>query len=282
MAIAAPIVVFGFLFVLQVYPERKAAAESRHQLTMAREELKRRQQAVRPQSVSTDGSALAAFEARISKSDGASGAADMLTAVLNGRAVGGVSNLAVETGVSEDAESSSTARLFSQTVKQTSVTLTFDARYEQIERFFRNLRDLPTTFELQSAEVTPGRSPGSGLMRAKVSLLVFHRPGTSAPATRVVDVTTLALQNRAPIADAARLERRRSVASKEPDPVVTSILFSGGRRAAIVDGRVVREGEQLPAGIIREIVADAIVIVDRDGRARRVALARPVSPAAKR
>jgi hypothetical protein len=63
---------------------------------------------------------------------------------------------------------------------------------------------------------------------------------------------------------------------------VTSILLSGGRRAAIVDGRVVREGDQLRAGIIREIMADALVIVDPDGRERRVAIARPASPAAKR
>src|SRR5688572_7263763 len=214
MAVAAPIVVFGFLFVLQVYPERKAAAESRHRLTVAREELNRQQQLVRPQSGSPDASALAAFEARISKSGGARAAADMLTAVLNSPEVGGVSNIAVETGRPEDADSGSTARLFSQTVKQTRVTLTFDARYEQIEQFFRNLRVPPAIFELQSAELTPGRAPGSGLMRAKVSLLVFHRPGASTPVSATQDVAAIApaRQNREPIANAARPERRGPVA----------------------------------------------------------------------
>jgi hypothetical protein len=284
MAVAAPIVVFGFLFVLQVYPERQAAAESRHRLTAAREELNRQQQLVRPQSGSPDASALAAFEARISKSGGASDAADMLTAVLNSPEVGGVSNIAVETGAPKDAESGSTARLFSQTVKQTLVTVTFDARYQQIEQFFRNLRVLPTIFELQSAELMPGRAPGSGMMRAKVSLLVFHRPGTSTPvsATQAIDVITPAHQNREPIAKAARLEGRGPAVAKEPDPVVTSILLSSGRRAAIVDGRIVRAGDQVRAGIIREIVADGVVIVGPDGRERRVAIARPVPPAVKR
>jgi hypothetical protein len=180
MAVAAPIVVFGFLFVLKVYPERTAAAESRHQLTMAREELNRRRLPVRPHSVGTDASALAAFEARITESARVGDAADTLTALLNGPEVGGVSNVAVEIGAPEDAASDSTARLLPETVKQTPVTLTFDARYEQIGRFFQNLRVLPMTFELQSAELTAGGAAASGLMRAKVSLLVFHRPGTSA------------------------------------------------------------------------------------------------------
>ena len=42
MAVAAPVVVFGFLYVLQVQPERAAAAESRSQLAAARDELNRR------------------------------------------------------------------------------------------------------------------------------------------------------------------------------------------------------------------------------------------------
>jgi hypothetical protein len=174
MAVAAPIVVFGFLFVLRVHPERHAAAESRYQLTMAREELNRRQLSVSSKSMGTDASALAAFEARIAQSGGVGDAADTLTAFLKSAEVGGVSNVAVETGASEDAASGSTARLFLQTVKQTPITMSFDARYAQIGRFFRNLRVLPTIVEVRSVELTPGGPPGSGLMRAKVSLLVFH------------------------------------------------------------------------------------------------------------
>jgi hypothetical protein len=194
--------------------------------------------------------------------------------------------VSIETGASEDAQPDSTARLFSQTVKQTPVTLTFDARYEQIGRFFWNLRVLPTTFNLQSVELTPGGAPGVGLMRAKVLLLLFHSPETSAPQqalrTQAVDVVTSPRWTRDPFANEPRIEQRGPAAPKEPDPVVTSILFSSGRRVARVDGRIVRAGDRVRAGIIREIEADAVVIVGSDGRVWRVAMVRPVTRLAKR
>ena len=286
MAVAAPIIVFGFLYILQVQPAREAAAASRDRLAIARDELNRQRLFVRPQAVVTEASAAAEFEARTMEADGVEGVADTLTAVLNSPAVGGVSNVAVETGAPEDAASDSTARLFSQTVKQTPVTLTFDARYEQIGRFFWNLRVLPTTFSLQSVELTPRGTPGAGLMSARVSLFVFHQAGVEAPVqasrTQAVDVITAPLWARDPFATDRRVDLPAPVAPREPDPVVTSILFSSGRRVAMVDGRIVRAGDRVRTGVIRAIEADAVLIAERDGRERRVAIARPLMRLAKR
>jgi hypothetical protein len=63
---------------------------------------------------------------------------------------------------------------------------------------------------------------------------------------------------------------------------VTSILFSSGRRVAIVDGRIVRPGDQVRTGVVSDIKADALVIVDARGRRRRVEIQRPATPMAKR
>jgi hypothetical protein len=87
---------------------------------------------------------------------------------------------------------------------------------------------------------------------------------------------------RNPFANDRRVEPQGPVALTEPDPVVTSILFSSGRRVAMVDGRIVRAGDQVRTGTIREIEASAVVIVGRDGRERRVAISRPVMRMAKR
>jgi hypothetical protein len=286
MAVAAPIVVFGFLYILLVHPERDAAAETRHRLAIASDELNRQQLFVRPQGVVREVSALAEFDARTTEGDGVGEVADTLTALLNSPAVGGVSNLSIETGAPADAPADSTSRLFSETFKQTTVTLTFDARYEQIGRFFWNLRVLPTTFDLQSVELTPVGASGKGLMRAKASLLVFHQPDTATPVrasrTQAVDVMTSPQWGRDPFANDQRVDPQGPVAPKEPDPVVTSILFSSGRRVAMVDGRIVRAGDQVRTGIIRDIEPAAVVIVGRDGRERRVAIARPVIRMAKR
>jgi hypothetical protein len=61
------------------------------------------------------------------------------------------------------------------------------------------------------------------------------------------------------------------------DPVVQSILFSAGRRAALVDNRVVGVGDQLNVGRIVEIEREAVVIETPRGERRRFVLraARP-------
>ena len=98
MAVAAPIVVFGFLYVLRVQPERAAAAESRSELAAARAELSRRRAFVTPTTGVTEVPALDTFDARTTEADRVGDVADALSALLKSPAVGGVSNVSIETG----------------------------------------------------------------------------------------------------------------------------------------------------------------------------------------
>ncbi len=51
-----------------------------------------------------------------------------------------------------------------------------------------------------------------------------------------------------------------------PDPVIASILYSSDRRAAMIDGHIVRIGDVLPAGRIVDILPKAIVLESEEGR----------------
>lgn len=289
MAIAAPIVVFGFLFVLQVQPEHAAAVDARERLEAARAELQRHRLFVAPPSVVSQASAADEFALRTAEGDRAGEVADALTALMNSPAVGGVSHLSIETGVPSDGPIDSMVGLFSRKVVHTPVTVAFDARYEQIGRFFWNLRLLPTTFDLQSLEIMPGGA-GAALMHAKMSLLVFHRPEAvpSRPLRQpeMVDVITAPEWRRDPFAIEQRPEaatdRSAEALAVQPDPVVSSILFSSGRRVALVDGRVVRPGDRVRSGVIRSIEPDAVVIGAPGGQARRFEIERPVIRMARR
>ena len=281
MAVAAPLVVFGFLYVLHVQPARAAALEARARLAVAREELNRQRSSVTQATVGTQVSALDEFDARTEEGHGVEEVEDALTALLDSPAVGGVPNASIVTGAPEDIPTDATVRLFSQTMKQTPLTLTFHARFEQVRRFFWNLRVLPTAFTLQSVEVTPGGSTSAGPMRAKVSLLVFQEIQASTPrhaaAARPVDVITSPQRAQDPIANVRSAGGSVTPPTSEPDPVVTSILFSSGRRVALVDGRIVSVGDRVRAGTIRSIEPGAVVIVDAVGRERRATIARPAT-----
>jgi len=281
MAVVAPIVVFGFLYVLQVQPEREAAVELRKQLAEARSELNRRRLLVRPELAVAEASDLDEFDARTTGTDRVGETADALTAVLNSPAVGGVSNLSIESGSSAGGPIDSIVRVLSQTVAYTPVTVTFDARYEQIGRFFWNLRVLPTIFDLQSVELTPLTASRGGLTRARMSLLVFHQPQAAGPKQTprrpVVDVITPPEWGRDPFAPPPRPAADRVGSAAQPDPVVSSILFSDGRRVALVDGRAVGRGDPVRPGIVLSIEVDAVVIAEPGGRARRFEIERPVS-----
>jgi hypothetical protein len=181
MAIAAPLTVFGLLYILLVQPERAAALVARGHVEAARVELNRRRELVRVQGAKRATSALDEFDARTAEGTRIGEVSDVLTAALNGLAVGGVSNLTIAAGAPVDDTIDSMAALFSRKFVQTPLTVTFDARYEQVARFFGNLGVLPTTFDLHSVELTPRAASLPGFMRAKVSLLVFHRTTLESP-----------------------------------------------------------------------------------------------------
>jgi hypothetical protein len=63
---------------------------------------------------------------------------------------------------------------------------------------------------------------------------------------------------------------------------VTSILVSGGRRFARVDGRIVGPGDRLGSWIVKSIDSEAVIVADASGRTRRIEMERRGIPAATR
>lgn len=284
MAVAAPIVLFGFLYVLKVQPERAAALEARQHLAAAQAELNRQRVFAAAPPVVTQVSALDELDARTGDGDSVGDVVDTLTALVASPAVGGVSNLSIQTDHPIDGPGDSMMQLFARKVVHTPVIMTFDARYEQIGRFLWNLRTLPTIIDLQSVELTPGAESRGGVMRAKVSLHVFHRPGVAAPRERTpqaVDVVTAPRWNRDPFVSKPQ-PAQEAAAAPPPAPVVHSILFSSGRRVAQVDGRVVRAGDRVGNSVVQSIERDAVIMADPSGATRRIAIERPVIRMARR
>ena len=254
MAVAAPLVVFGFLYVLLVQPERARAAIGRAELDRALADLDHQRASTRAPSSIVESAAVDGFAARAARVERPGDLVDVLTDMLNGPAVGGVSNLLIERGTDGAAG--------------TPVTLTFDARFEQIVRFVRTLRALPANIDLPTVEVG-AVSSRTGLARANVSLLVSAAPGQVVAAP--VSPAIVAVPE--PAREGVRI--RRSATASPPAPVVSSILISDGRRLARVDGRIVGPGDRLRAGVVQSIEPDAVVIAGPDGRSRRVEIARP-------
>lgn len=254
MAVAAPFVVFGFLYVLLVQPERAGAGIARNELDLALAHMDRQRSSMRAPSAGIEGVAAGEFVLHAARVERPSDLVDALTDLLNGPAVGGVSNLLVGTGVSASG--------------RTPVTVAFDARLEQIVRFFRTLRALPSHVDLQTVEIE-AVSPWTGLARANVSLLVSAAPGQ--PVAAAVSTGAVAAPERA--REVLRIPP--PAAAPLPAPVVSSILISDGRRFARVDGRIVGPGDRLPAGLVQSIESDAVVLAGPDGRSRRVEIVRP-------
>jgi hypothetical protein len=71
------------------------------------------------------------------------------------------------------------------------------------------------------------------------------------------------------------------MAPPQPDPVVRSILVSGNRRVALIDGRIVSAGDSVGNAVVTSIEPDAVVLATADGQSRRIALVRPTPPAAR-
>jgi hypothetical protein len=65
----------------------------------------------------------------------------------------------------------------------------------------------------------------------------------------------------------------------DPDPVVASVLYSTGRRLAVIDGRIVRPGERAGGGRVLDILPKAVVLELPDGARRTVELQAPTTGA---
>jgi len=284
LSIVVPALVFGLLYVFVVQPQRAAWRMAEKRVEGARSERDRQRQTPRPGPTADRKSALDEFDTRTATGDPAVLVTDAVETVVNSPSVGGVSNLSVDSGAPAAVPPDSTVNLFPGVFMQMPIAIGFDARYEQIGRFLANLRAMPTTFELRSIEVTPSGTPG-GLMHARAELAAFFRPAADPEASRVPapQVTGLTpgldvVRNR----PGAIREREAATAGRAPEVVVSSILFSSGRRIALVDGRVVGPGDRIRSGFVQAIEPEAVLIEGDGGGVRRVELERPVVRMAKR
>jgi len=258
MAVAAPFVVFGFLYVLLVQPERARAATGRIELDRALADLDRQRSSSSASSGNGERAVADDFAVRAARAERPGDLVDVLADALNGPAVGGVSNLHIETGADGAAG--------------TPVTLTFEARFEQSVRFVRSLRALPANIDLSTVEIG-AVSSRTGLARANLTLLVSAatRQAVAAPVVPPVSAAAVTMPERA----REEVRIRRPAVAPPPAPVVSSILISDGRRLARVDGQIVGPGDRLAAGTVQSIESDAVVFAGPDGRSRRVEIARP-------
>lgn len=290
LGVVAPLLVFALLYFMAVQPRQMAARDAQAQLEILRSQLARAQGAIRTAPGVIQALSKQEFEIRTPDDDRAAEVTEALTSLAGGPFVGGVANLAIETGPAAAGPVDRRIDLFGQPVVHVPVTVMFDARFEQIGWFFWNLRSLPSMFELRSLELAP-LAAGAPMMRAKVVLFMFQRkgpiearPGTIEVANpQLVDVTTPPEWRRDPFNLAPETVQVVAVVPPPPpDPVVQSILFSGPRRVAFIDGRIVREGDRLGSAVIRRVEAETVVIVAQDGSERRLTLERPEIKVVKR
>ena len=61
----------------------------------------------------------------------------------------------------------------------------------------------------------------------------------------------------------------------EPDPIVASILYSSSRRLALIDGRVVRAGDEVSGVRVVEILRNAVIVESAFGGRRTLSLTPP-------
>jgi hypothetical protein len=285
LALAASFVLFGFLYMLAVRPERAGAQAAREKLSSLRRQELTRAQGLSRRTLPAERSATVApagqeFDRRIPEEDKASDVADAITRLAKGPAVGGVTNLSIDLGAPEGRAIDPRITLFQTAIAYTPITVGFEAKYVQIERFFWNLRTLPATFELGSVELSPSKFP---LMRAKVVLFVLRRatapplaPAPTPPVLQTVDVARVPERHRDPVAvQPAPPKELAEAADRAPDPTVESILFSASRRMALVDGRIVKPGDRVGSLYVRDIERDGLVLVTANGLARRIELDHP-------
>ncbi|HZB24646.1 MAG TPA: hypothetical protein VE379_00850 [Vicinamibacterales bacterium] len=103
-------------------------------------------------------------------------------------------------------------------------------------------------------------------------------PGTpvSTPApTATSGSSSMAVPGAVPLIPAAAVDGRGdSLASRDPLPAVSSILYGNGRRLAILNGRIVGEGDAVGARRIVRIERDAVILRDSAGGVVRVPVRR--------
>lgn len=92
------------------------------------------------------------------------------------------------------------------------------------------------------------------------------------PAPPAVDLDVAPAWGRDPFVNLTNVAEPEALPILASDPVVSSILYSSGRRAAIVDGRILGVGDPVRNGTIVAIERREIVVETPAGDQRRVGL----------
>jgi hypothetical protein len=258
LSLAAPLVLFGLLYMLAVAPARHAAVAELAHAQALRAALARTQAAPRnapPAPVAVP----PVIEVRTPGD-----VAQVVTRLAESPATAGVENVAAE-------------------ISGATVLLNFDARYARIHELFSKLGALNGHVEVRSVEITPAHAQ---LMHVRAVLAV---PGPAQAPAREPEKRLAADHEKGsgaffPPAQTKRHPTpfRASVGPAGPDPVVHTILFSSQQKAALVDVLIVRAGDRVGWGTVRSIEPDAVVLVSDSGHVKRLALEQPHVGATKR
>jgi hypothetical protein len=159
LSMVAPLVIFGFIYVLAIVPARQGALAARSEVETSRDAL------VRTRSELQDASLLRgpAAAPRSFYVRTASDLADAVRTVADSQSVGGVDQLSVQ-------------------IHGAAVSVTFDARYAQLDEFFSSLDAITGAYDVSSVDIV--RKENLPLMRATVEFLVRGEPAvvpTPAP-----------------------------------------------------------------------------------------------------
>jgi hypothetical protein len=267
LSVVAPLVIFGFIYVLAISPARQAAAAARVEAEAARAALARTRAELR-NAPSRKGPLPTphTFEVRT-----ASELADAVKAIAGSQSAGGVEQLSVQ-------------------MNGALVVASFDARYSQLDEFFSSLDAIGGAYDVRSVDIVQNRDKPS--VRATVLLQVRGEPAVDVPLVADASAAFSPVPAEKASAPPFRPGRKRtpvpvSVAPlrsvpEGPDPIVRTILFSSQQKSALVDGRIVRPGDRVGAGTVQSIEADAVVLVSDGGHVKRLALESLRTQATKR
>jgi hypothetical protein len=191
LTVVAPVTLMMAAYLVAVRPRVVAADRARARAAVLEARLVELEAVARgaPAVASGEGSQRD-FERRTPAEDRLPDVVDALALLANSAAQGGVQNLSIDTGNQVEPPASSANApvgiagprtdapdprldLFQTPVAYAPVTVTFDATYAQLGRFFWNLRTLPTTVEVRSVGVLPAAEPP--LLRVKLVLFAFRR-----------------------------------------------------------------------------------------------------------
>lgn len=260
LSVVAPIVIFGFIYVLAILPARQAASAAGAEAEASGAALARSRAQLRDATPASSPSAPRSFDVRT-----AADLVEAVTTVAASQSVGGVDQLSVQ-------------------VHGAAVTASFDARYAQLDEFFSSLDGIAGTYDITYVDIVQKRN--SPLMRATVEFLVRGQAVT-APDVPVVADASLELEKRGrpgkrSTAPFSAAPEKGAVLLFPPAPVVRTILFSSQQKSAVVDGRIVRPGDRVGTSTVQSIEADTVVLVSDSGLVKRLALESSGTHATKR